>query len=90
MNINEFKHYLMSDEKSDATVSKYIRDVTAYIKWIDGREISKELTMEYKKALEGKYEAASVNTMLLSLNTYFDWLGHPEYKRLTIKCQEEF
>ena len=80
MNIDKFKHYLISDEKSDATVSKYIRDVTAYIKWLDGREISKELTMEYKKELERKYEAASVNTMLSSLNSYFDWLGRPEYK----------
>ena len=89
MNIDEFKHYLISDEKSDATVAKYIRDVTAYIKWIDGREISKELTMEYKKALEGKYEAVSVNTMLSSLNSYFDWLGHPEYKVKNIKIQKD-
>ena len=89
MNIDEFKNYLISDEKSDATVSKYIRDVTAYIKWIDGREISKELTMEYKKELERKYEAASVNTMLSSLNSYFDWLGHPEYKVKNIKIQKD-
>ena len=89
MNIDEFKNYLISDEKSDATVSKYMRDVTAYIKWLDGREISKELTMEYKKELERKYEAASVNTMLSSLNSYFDWFGHPEYKVKNIKIQKD-
>ena len=31
MNIEEFKSHLISDEKSDATVSRYVRDVTAYI-----------------------------------------------------------
>ena len=43
MNIEEFKNHLISDEKSESTVSRYVRDVTSYITWLDGREMSKEL-----------------------------------------------
>ena len=88
MNIDKFKNYLISEEKSEATVERYMRDVTAYIKWLDGREMSKELMIRYKAELESKYEAASVNTMLSSLNSYFDYIGHPDYKVRNLKIQK--
>ena len=89
MNIENFKQHLISYEKSESTVSKYIRDVTAYIAWLDGREMSKELTVKYKEELKEKYELSSVNTILSSLNSYFDWIGHPEYKTKNIKIQKD-
>ena len=88
MNIEEFKNHLISDEKSDATVERYMRDVTAYISWLDGREMSKELMIQYKAELVDKYEPASVNTMLASLNAYFDFIGHSEYKVRNLKLQK--
>ena len=87
MNIEKFKSHLISEEKSDATVSRYVRDVTAYITWLDGREMSKELMIQYKSELVDRYEPASVNTMLASLNAYFDYIGHPEYKVRNLKVQ---
>ena len=65
-----------------------MRDVTAYIKWLDGREMSKELMIQYKSELCERYEPASVNTMLASLNAYLDFIGHPEYKVRNIKIQK--
>lgn len=88
MNTKEFKNYLISNEKSDATVERYMRDVTAYIRWLDGREMSKELMIQYKAKLVDNYEPASVNTMLASLNAYLDFIGHPEYKVRNIKIQK--
>lgn len=89
MNLKGFENHLISDEKSDSTVSKYIRDVAAYIAWLDGREMSKELTVMYKEELKEKYELSSINTTLSSLNSYFDWIGHPEYKVKNIKIQKD-
>ena len=89
MVIDKFKKHLISDEKSESTIERYVRDVTAYISWLDGREMSKEITMKYKEELAAKYEAASVNTMLSSLSSYFDWIGHPEYKVKNLKIQKE-
>ena len=88
MDIIQFKNHLISDEKSEATVSRYVRDVTAYISWLDGREMSKEMMIHYKAELVDKYEPASVNTMLASLNAYFDYIGHPEYKVRNLKLQK--
>ena len=87
MNIEKFKNHLINYEKSESTVSRYVRDVTAYITWLDGREMSKELMIQYKAELVDKYEPASVNTMLASLNAYFDFIGHPEYKVRNLKVQ---
>ena len=89
MNTEEFKKHLIFDEKSESTVSRYVRDVTAYITWLGDREMSKELTMKYKEEIAAKYEAASVNTMLSSLSSYFDWIGHPEYKVKNLKIQKD-
>ena len=88
MNIENFKNHLISDEKSDSTVTRYIREVTTYIDWLDGREMSKELMIQYKAELVDKYEPASVNTMLASLNAYFDFIGHSEYKVRNLKLQK--
>ena len=88
MNIEDFKNHLISEEKSDATVSRYVRDVTAYITWLDGREMSKELMIQYKAEIVDKYEPSSVNTMLASLNAYFDFIGQPEYKVRNLKIQK--
>ena len=88
MNIEEFKNHLISDEKSDATVERYMRDVTAYISWLDGREMSKELMIQNKAELVDKYEPASANTILASLNAYFDYIGHSEYKVRNLKLQK--
>ena len=88
MNIEEFKNHLISDEKSDATVERYVRDVTTFISWLNGREMSKEMMIQYKAELVDKYEPASVNTMLASLNAYFDYIGHFEYKVRNLKLQK--
>ena len=35
--IQEFKKYLIEEEKSAATLDKYIRDVTVFMQWINGQ-----------------------------------------------------
>lgn len=88
MKIEEFKKHLISDEKSDSTVTRYVRDVTTFISWLNGREMSKDLMIQYKAELIDKYESASVNTMLASLNAYFDFIGHSEFKVRNLKVQK--
>ena len=60
-----FEHHLFEEEKSQATVSKYLRDTRGLLIFLNGRELSKELMVEYKKILAegGKYTAESVNTI---------------------------
>ena len=53
--IAEFREHLILEERSEATVEKYIRDVTAFSAFANGGEISKETVIAYKKHLQGNY-----------------------------------
>ena len=48
--IERFKVYLQQEERSAATVEKYVRDARSFCAYAGGREISKELTMQYKES----------------------------------------
>ena len=60
--IAEFREHLILEERSEATVEKYIRDVTAFSAFANGGEISKEMVIAYKKHLQGNYAVRSVNS----------------------------
>lgn len=47
--IAEFKKHLILEERSAATIEKYVRDVTTFAKFTDGVEITKETVIAYKK-----------------------------------------
>lgn len=65
-----FERYLVEDEKSRATVEKYLRDVRHFLAFADGRMVNKELTIEYKETLREEYAVASANSILASLNSF--------------------
>ena len=66
--INTFREYLVLEEKSTATVEKYLRDVRAFHLFAGQQAVTKEQMMAYKKFLiEKGYAASSINSMLASL-----------------------
>lgn len=85
-----FKNYLTAEEKSDATIEKYLRDVRAFIAYQNGAEITKEAVIAYKnKLLSENYAIRSVNSMLASLNSLFSFLGWVDCKIKSIKLQRQ-
>ncbi len=73
--IQSYEDHLRMEEKSAATVEKYLRDIRAFACWLDGREITKERTSEWKSFLvERGYAPASVNAMLSALNSLLEFL----------------
>ncbi len=48
----EFKEHLVLEERSTATIQKYVRDVKAFSKYAQGGEIRKETVIAYKKYLQ--------------------------------------
>ncbi len=87
--ITFYHEYLECEEKSNATVSKYLHDVLFFKKWVSEREISKNLVLTYKAYLMDKYAVASVNSMLSSLNSFFSFMGWNELNVKTIKVQKQ-
>jgi len=50
-NIVVFGQYLNLEERSTATVEKYLRDVRRFAAWMDGKEVTKETVAAWKAKL---------------------------------------
>ena len=88
--IAAFIVYLKSDEKSENTIEKYIRDVRAFFSYTHGMEITKETVIAYKnKLLSENYATRSINSMLASLNGLFSFLSWTDLKVKAIKLQQQ-
>lgn len=87
--IQNFKEFLMNEEKAVATIEKYIHDVLAFMKWMAGAEVTKVAVLKYKQELTEKYAPASVNSMLSSLNAFFSYNEWYDCKVKTLKIQKQ-
>ena len=87
--ISHFKEHLILEERSTATVEKYIRDVKFFSAFVNGAEVTKEAVIEYKKHLQDSYAVRSINSMLASINSLFVFLGWHDLKVKSIKLQQQ-
>lgn len=87
--IKTFKTHLIEEEKSAATVEKYLRDATAFTLFAAGQEITKELVVSYKEMIAEDYAVASVNSMLSSINSILEFLGWYDCKVKQLKAQRD-
>lgn len=76
--LGNYERYLRSQEKSDNTVRKYLRDVRAFLAFLNGEEIGREQVILYKQHLLKRYKISSANSMLTALNGYLRYLGMQE------------
>lgn len=88
--VADFSAYLKSEEKSENTIEKYLRDVRAFSVYLNGDEITKEAVIAYKsKLLSMNYAVRSINSMLASVNGLFSFLGWADLKVKSIKLQRQ-
>lgn len=88
--IADFGKHLVLEEKSEHTIEKYLRDVRAFTVFAGRGEISKETVIAYKQHLaESGYAVRSINSILASLNSLFDWLGWLDCRVKTLKTQTQ-
>lgn len=87
--IERFRNYLREEEKSENTIEKYIRDVTAFSAFCDGM-ITKDAVIAYKQNLiDSGYAVRSINSMLASINSLFSFLGWYELRVKSLKVQQQ-
>ena len=87
--IENFKIDLVEEEKAQATIEKYIRDILAFVEWLSGRTVEKQTVLEYKQKLIEKYAPASVNSVLSSLNRFFAFAQWFNCRVKSIKIQKQ-
>ena len=87
--LRAFGAHLVQNEKSAATVEKYLRDVGAFFAFAGEREIDKQTVMDYKAYLGKHYAVSSANSMLAALNVFLRFCGAGELavKRFAVQRQ---
>jgi len=89
MDLQSFYKYLIREEKSTATVEKYLRDVRAFVVFAGEKAVNKELVMAFKQYLQERYAVRSVNSMLASLNSLLTFLGWQDCRVKFIRQQKQ-
>lgn len=85
-----FERKLYREEKSKATIEKYLRDAKTFFSFVDGQIISKELVIAFKQhLLDAQYAASSINSMLASINSLLGLLGLSECKTKNLRMQKQ-
>lgn len=88
--IHLFEKSLQEAEKSPITIEKYMRDVYKFMRFTEGKKVTKELVIAYKqKLIESKYAITSINSMLASVNAFLGFLEWPELQVKGIRIQKQ-
>lgn len=76
-NIDNYGKFLVSEERENGTIQKYMRDIRAFLKWAGEKDVNKELVLKWKDSLCKKgYAASTVNSMLSAVNGFFQFMGY--------------
>ena len=87
--LKDFETYLKNEERSTATIEKYIRDVRCFVVFVGTKELCKQSVLEYKAMLSSTYAVASANSMLAALNCFFRFCGWHELCVKQFKMQRK-
>ena len=84
----EFAVRLAEEEKSAATIEKYLRDVTAFFLWLGKKPLAKETVLLWKaELLRRGYAAVTVNAKLAALNRYLLFTGRTDCRVRPLRIQ---
>lgn len=86
-NVIDFLKELHQEEKSEATMDKYERDIRKFVRFLNGQTISKDLVIRYKQELMRKYASVSVNSMLIPVNRFLRFMNLHSCTVKTLKIQ---
>lgn len=82
-----FAAQLRRDERAEGTIQRYLRDVRAFGRWLNGRAVTKELSAKWKEDIQTDHAPGTVNSMLTSVNVFFRFMGWRECMVKTLKLQ---
>lgn len=84
---NRFKEYLLENEKSAATVKKYLHEIRKLSEFLAGCKLDKLLLLKYRDQLRVKNKARTVNVKISAINAYLEFIGMNECKLKYLKVQ---
>ena len=85
--LSDFARRLREDERSGSTIENYLRHIRAFAAWAGEWPVTKDLAAAWKEYLVAQYRPGTVNTMLVSLNRFFAFLGWYDCQVKTLRIQ---
>lgn len=73
--MREYERSLAEEERSAATIVRYMRDVHAAAVYFAGNEPTRASVVAYKEHLGTHYAVTSANSMLAAINGFFRFIG---------------
>lgn len=88
--LEDFREFLVREEKGKATVEKYRRDCEHFRQFLGGATVCKSGVLAYKnRLLSAQYAPRSVNSMLSSVNALLRFLGWEDCRVKSVRLQQE-
>ena len=87
--IYSFGDHLMTEEKSEATIKKYLAAVFELKEFLGGEELEKKKLMEYRDTQMESFRPQTVNGKLSAVNAFLEWLGLSQWKLRFLKVQRQ-
>lgn len=87
--MHEFEFYLRNEERSAATIEKYMRDVRFFSSFVCDAEIDKQTVLAYKSKLGDTYAVSSANSMIAAMNCFLRFCGWHDLCVKQFKVQRE-
>lgn len=88
--IPAFEKYLFEQERSRATIEKYIRDLKKLFGYLaEDMEISKDKMIRFKQELTEHYKVSSVNSILAAVNHFLEFVGQGDCKVKQVRVQRK-
>ena len=82
-----FEKHLHETDHAAGTIEKYLRDVRAFVRYLNGRSASKELVLAWRDSLLTTHRPVTVNSMLAAVNGFFQFAGWSECRVSFLKIQ---
>ncbi len=89
LEIQEFEDDLYLNEKSRATVKKYVNAVRKLADYLDHTELTKQRLLKYREYLQTRNKVQTVNGALSAINAFLDFCNWQECRVKFLKVQRQ-
>lgn len=86
--IKNYVNHLKEEERSAATIEKYVRDLAALQTFLGDRPITKAELIDWKQQLTQTHAPSSVNSMLAAINSFLVFMNWRELNVKPLKIQK--
>ena len=88
--LSDFAAYLRAEERSAGTIEKYMRDVRKFFCWLGDKTLEKVQVSAWKAhLLTDGYAPETVNSMIVALNRFLDFIGRSDCRVRTLRIQRK-